>query len=420
MDTLKPSSTSALRLDRQLRIAGWNQQALERAAVGVVGDSDLLASLYVLSAAALGINCLKVIAPRLDATLTDMARKLNPELKLVELEGFYTHPLVGELFSDCPVIVDLSAYGLATKLALEQVFRENRAVVRGYCFQNGNSQGLRVFTYFRGREWQELEKVVPPRNFPGPHSDDGVLDIIVAGLVLEETKNLLMGHRVSGGLISYEHPKIFAVPEALPILIVGAGALGNFVGLGLALSGFTNLTFMDPDVVDPTNLNRQIFFYDAVGRSKAKTLAHRLNRHYHTRARAEVGLFREDTQVEPYRIIIDCVDNFETRIILSEKAKAHGKILISGGTGVSAGQVVVYHPAQGGPTPAELLGLYEIVNRRGLDSYPRRREACIYQPDPAIIMTNQIVGGLMADACRLLALGGQPPNLFYERGVFLT
>jgi hypothetical protein len=95
-------------------------------------------------------------------------------------------------------------------------------------------------------------------------------------------------------------------------------------------------------------------------------------------------------------------------------------MLISGGTGVSAGQVVVYDPTQRGPTPAELLGLHEIVDRRGVGSYERTREACIYQPNPAVIMTNQIVAGLMVDACRLLVAGENPPNLFYENAAITT
>jgi len=420
MNATKFKSASALRLDRQLRIDGWNQRALDEAVVGVVGDDDLTASLFLLSAAALGINRLKVIAPCLDATLIDVAKKLNPDLRLTVLEGFFSHPLIGGLFADCRIIVDLSSYGLAAKLALEQAFQENRAVIRGCCFEDRGSQGLHVFTYFKGREWQELEQVMPPRNFPEPRVRDRVLDIIVAGLALEETKNLVMGRQPSPELITYRRKKIPPAPKDLPILVVGAGALGNFVGLGLAFSGFANLTFIDSDVVEPTNLNRQIFFYDAVGRSKADTLAARLNQHYHTRAHAVVGYFREDTDVTPYDLIIDCVDNFETRLVLSEQAQAHHKMLISGGTGVSAGQVVVYDPTQRGPTPAELLGLHEIVDRRGVGSYERTREACIYQPNPAVIMTNQIVAGLMVDACRLLVAGENPPNLFYENAAITT
>jgi molybdopterin/thiamine biosynthesis adenylyltransferase len=172
--------------------------------------------------------------------------------------------------------------------------------------------------------------------------------------------------------------------------------------------------------VDPTNLNRQIFFYGAVGQNKAETLAARLNRHYGTRAQALTGYFRDETDVSPYRVIIDCVDNFETRIVLSEQAKRHGTMLISGGTGVTAGQMVVFDPARGGPTPAELLGLYEIVDRRSLGGYQRTREACVYQPNPAVIMTNQIVAGLMVDALRQLAAGRHPINLFYDQGLILT
>jgi molybdopterin/thiamine biosynthesis adenylyltransferase len=420
MDAVTSHRGSSLRLDRQLRVEGWDQRALDQAVIGVVGDDDLLASLFLLSAAALGVNRLKVLAPRVDGALTDIARRLNPELRLTVLEGFFSHPWLGDFFADCPVIIDLSAYGLAAKLALELAFRENRAVIRGRCFEEGGFQGLQVFTYFKGREWQELEQALPPQNFPGPHFDDGVLDIIIAGLALEEAKNLLMGGRVSQELISYRRQKLPPPQDAPSILVVGAGALGNFVGLGLAFAGFTDFTFMDSDRVDPTNLNRQIFFHDAVGRSKAETLAARLNRYYGTRARAVDGYFREDADVTPFEMLIDCVDNFETRIVLSDKARVHRKRLISGGTGVLAGQAVVFDPDRGGPTPAELLGLSEIVDRRGIGSYERTREACVYQPNPAVIMTNQIVAGLMVDAARLLLAGEETPNVFYDRAAIKT
>lgn len=417
---LAPSSrVSALRLDRQLRIDGWDQQALEQAAIGVVGDADPTASLFILSAAALGINRLKIIASHLDRTLIDIAARLNPELRLGMLEGFYSHPLLGDFFSDCRIIVDLSSYGLAAKLAVEKAFRENRAVIRGCFTADSDSEGLHLFTYFKGREWQELEQVMPPRNLPGPHFHDPVLGVISAGLALEETKNYLMSRAVSPQLITYRRGKIPPSSNDHAILVVGAGALGNFVGLGLAFAGFSNLTFMDPDVVEPTNLNRQIFFYDAVGRHKAAALADRLNQHYRTRASGLVGYFREDADVTPYDVIIDCVDNFESRVVLSDKAKQHGKMLISGGTGVAAGQVIIYHPAWDSITPAELLGLPEIVQQRGSGSYERTRLACIYQPNPAVVMTNQIVAGLMVDACRQVLAGLRPPNLFYENAAII-
>ncbi|NWG10131.1 MAG: ThiF family adenylyltransferase [Nitrososphaerales archaeon] len=313
----------------------------------------------------------------------------------------------------------MSSYGLAAKLALEKAFRENRAVIWGCFVADRDSEGLHIFTYFKGREWQELGQLLPPRNLPAPHFHDPVLGIISGGLALEETKNFLMGHAVSPELITYRRKTIPRFSGNHAVLVVGAGALGNFVGLGLAFSGFSNLTFMDPDVVEPTNLNRQIFFYEAVGQNKAAALAERLNQHYQTRACGLVGYFGEDTDLTPYNIIIDCVDNFETRVILSEKAKEHGKMLISGGTGVAAGQMITYDPDLDGSTPAELLGLPEIVRQRGSGSYDRNRLSCISQPNPAVVMTNQIVAGLMVDACRQLLAGRRPPNLFYENAAIM-
>ena len=113
-------------------------------------------------------------------------------------------------------------------------------------------------------------------------------------------------------------------------------------------------------------------------------------------------------------MVFDCVDNFETRIVLSEKCKDQGKMLISGGTSADAGQVVVYHPLKSGATPAELLGLYEIVGTRSVATPLRERASCTYQPDPSVIMTNQITAGFMVDSYRMLLDGQEARNIFYD------
>lgn len=402
------------RLDRQLRIAGWNQRALEEARVGVVGDSDRLASLFLLSAAALGINDVVVIAPWLDERLLDIARRVNPAFNLTFIEGFYTHPVLDDLFDGCQVLVDLSRYGLANKLLLEKGFWDSVPVVRGFCHCQDGWEGFRVFTYLRGREWQELEQLVAVPNLPHPHSDDGVLDIVVAGLVLEEVKNVLMRRNVSEEMITYRR-EVLAPSDGQPNLcVVGAGALGNFVGLALAYAGFRHITFMDPDEIETTNLNRQVFFWDAEGLPKAEVLAERLNERFGTCARACVASFTEETDVSAYDAVFDCVDNHETRIVLSETCKAQHKVLISGGTSVEAGQMVVYDPVRHQETPAELLGLYELVAQRERERRSPATTACIEQPEPAVIMTNQIVAGFMVDACRRLRTGQEPQNVFYD------
>jgi hypothetical protein len=402
------------RLDRQLRIEGWNQAALAGASIGVVGDADLLTPLYLVSAAALGLNRVVVIAPELDGRFLNLARRINPVFDVQFIEGYYTHPALGELFTRCTVIVDLSRYALANKLLLDKGFEENIPILRGLCFADEDEQGCRVFAYRRGREWQELEEVLSPYTFPRPHGDDGVLDVIAAGLVLEQTKNTVLGWRVSPDVIRYQSRRTAPVRAGPRVCVVGAGALGNFVGLGLALSGFRQLTFMDPDVVEATNLNRQILLSDGIGRPKAEVLSASLNTLFGTDAAARVTYCTSDTDISAYDVVFDCVDNFETRIVLSEKCALERKILISGGSSVESGQVVVYNPEQQDRTPAELLGLYDIVDRRAIDTYHRARESCVYQPDPSVITTNQIIAGLMVDACRMLLEGQQPENVFYD------
>ena len=402
------------RFDRQLRIRGWDQKALDEAKIGVVGDDDLLASLYIISAAALGINNIAVIAPLLDKNLINTARRINPRLRLTHLQGFYTHPLVDDIFNDCKILVDLCHYGLANKLLLEKGYRESIPIIRGFCYEENGQEGFKIFTYLRGREWQELYQLICPNNLPKGHFDDGVFDIIVSGIALEETKNILMHGKVSGSIISYERNKLKAEASDQRILVAGSGALGVFLGLGLAYTGFQQCTFMDPDVAETTNLNRQILFYDAVGKSKAETLARRLKNSFGIKADAWIEYFKRHTDISSYDVIFDCVDNFETRIVMSEKCKEQKKTMISGGTNVDAGQVVVYHPTKDKRTPAELLGLYDIVDERDVDSPERVRASCKYRPDPSVIMTNQIIAGFMVDSYRMLLAGQEPKNIFYD------
>lgn len=403
------------RLDRQLRIPEWNQGTLTYARVGVVGDDGLLSALYLLAAAALGINQVRVVAPGLDERLVSLAKKLNPEWRLTHFQGYYTHPWCQEVFRSCNLVVDLSQYGLADKILLEQAFQQRLTVIRALSWQDEGEEGFKIFSYVQGREWLDLQEIVCPLNLPGQtKANDGVLDIIAAGLILEETKKVLLGESLSPEVISYRRPRLARTSRWPAIGVMGAGALGNFVGLGLALAGFQHLTFIDPDDIELTNLNRQVFFAEAVGAGKAETLAARLNQWFGTQAVGVKDYFREGSDISGFEVIFDCVDNFSSRIALSKACAAAGKILISGGSDVGAGQVVVYHPDLQPQTPAALLGLDDIVAQRPPAQWQRERAACVYRPDPAVIMTNQIIGGFMVEAFRNVWAGQEAPPLFYD------
>ena len=402
------------RLDRQLRIEGWDQRALDEAKLVLVGDDDLLESVYLLSASALGVNNIVVIAPRLDGKLCDMALKINPALNVVHLEGYYVHPVLDDVFIGCHAIVDVSNYALANKLLLEKGFREGVPIVRGLRYESDGEQGVKIFTYMRGREWQDFEEILSPANLPGDHFDDGVLDVIAAGIALDETKNILMGREVSEEVIQYQRKTIRPAAVDPAIVVIGAGALGNFVGLALGYAGFRRITFIDPDVVDITNLNRQVLLYDGIGLSKAEILAERLNGFFGTAAVGLGASFAPDTDISPYDVVFECTDSFESKIVVSEKCQEAGRVLISGGTSADAGQAVVYHPEGGGGTPAEVLGLYDIVAKRQIETDKRGMAACVDRPDPSVIMVNQIIAGFMVDSYRRLLDGQETPNTFYD------
>jgi molybdopterin/thiamine biosynthesis adenylyltransferase len=407
------------RLDRQVRIPGWHQKALARARVGVVGDDPWLTGLVAASAAALGINRLTVVAPELDPRLTSAAQGLNPDLDLAFFPGFLSHVFLEDLLKGCQVLIDLSHHSLATKLLLTLAHQEGLPLVRGYDFEKDGAAGIRLFTYQKGREWRELLSILPRTQLPSPYRGDPVLARAAAGLVLEETKKLLLGEIVTPEVVSYlqggndSHAKEQRRQD-IPIALVGSGALGNFVALGLAALGFSRLTFIDPDPVEITNLNRQILFWDKVGEPKARALAERIMEWFGITPQAKISYVIRETDLSEYSVIFDCTDNFASRIVLSEKCRDHGQVLISGGTGVAAGQVVVFNPAKAGPTPAELLGLYDLVGPGDAEVSKRERASCIYAPEPAVIMTNQIIGGLMVDAFRRLLAGEAPPNIFYD------
>jgi hypothetical protein len=398
------------RLNRQLLIEGWNQEALDNAQIGIIGDDDSLASMYLMSSAALGINDFVVIAPSLDERLINVAKSVNPELKIKFVKGNYTSQNLNCLLEDCDIITDVSHYGLANKLSLNLGYDKYKPVIRGL----SDEEGFKVFTYERGREWSELESIISQPSFPNEHFDDPVLDMIASGILLEETKNKLMNEKISNELIVYNREPLADIDKSDNILVIGAGALGNFVGLGLGYSGFENITFMDPDVAEITNLNRQILLYDGVDKSKSATLAKRLKEFFGINAKSREQYFNSSSRIHNYDVIFDCVDNFETRIVLSEKCKAKNKILISGGTNVDAGQSVLYNPDVDDKTPAELLGLYDILGQRKLENYTRERASCVYRPDPSVIMTNQVIGGFMVDAYKRHLSGQTIENIFYD------
>ncbi len=130
-------------------------------------------------------------------------------------------------------------------------------------------------------------------------------------------------------------------------LIVGAGGLGSPAALYLAAAGVGRITLVDDDVVELSNLQRQILHAMAgLGRPKAESgrdalLA--LNPDVRVRAlveRLDDSRLRE--LVQEADVVLDCCDNFATRHAINRACVAARKPLVSGAAIKFSGQISVY------------------------------------------------------------------------------
>lgn len=133
------------------------------------------------------------------------------------------------------------------------------------------------------------------------------------------------------------------------VLIVGIGGLGSPAAMYLAASGIGRLTLADDDVVDLSNLQRQIAHGEAtVGRSKVQSAAERVAALNSTVAVCPVARRLEGepltSAVEEADLVLDATDNMATRVAINEACVAARTPLVSGAAIRMEGQVAVFDP----------------------------------------------------------------------------
>jgi len=130
-------------------------------------------------------------------------------------------------------------------------------------------------------------------------------------------------------------------------LVIGAGGLGSPAALYLASAGVGTITLIDPDVVDVTNLQRQIAHTLArVGTAKvesAAAAAHAINPDPRIVALVERAHGeRLSALVAAADVVLDCSDNYATRHAVNAACVAHAKPLVAGAAIRFDGQVSVW------------------------------------------------------------------------------
>lgn len=165
------------------------------------------------------------------------------------------------------------------------------------------------------------------------------------------------------------YSRVLAVPEigaegqarisAGSVLMVGAGALGSIVGLYLAGAGVGRIRVVDPDVVDVTNLHRQVAYAEELcAQPKAPLLARRMHMLNSTitvdAVQSLVNAHNFDELSQGYDLIADCTDNPLTKQLLSALSLKAGKMCVTGGVDALTAQVFVTRPH--GPAYADVFG----------------------------------------------------------------
>lgn len=140
--------------------------------------------------------------------------------------------------------------------------------------------------------------------------------------------------------------------KASSILIVGAGGLGSPVSMYLAAAGVGRIGLVDHDVVELTNLQRQIIHGTSrIGERKVLSARDRLA---DINPEVEVVLFDEPFTSEnaeqiskPFDLLIDASDNFPTRYLINDLCVLTGKANVSGSVSRFDGQVSVFWAEKG-------------------------------------------------------------------------
>lgn len=134
------------------------------------------------------------------------------------------------------------------------------------------------------------------------------------------------------------------------VFIAGAGGTGSAASIYLAIAGIGKISICDFNVIEIANLNRQILHYDTrIGKSKAfsaKATLEKINKNVEVIPLHEkINKSNVADLIGDCDIILDCLDNFETRYILNEYAVRKKIPLVLGVIYGTEGQVsFIQHP----------------------------------------------------------------------------
>jgi molybdopterin/thiamine biosynthesis adenylyltransferase len=173
--------------------------------------------------------------------------------------------------------------------------------------------------------------------------------------------------------------------KAARVLVVGAGGLGSPALMYLAAAGVGTIGVIDADVVEGSNLQRQVIHTDdRIGMPKvfsAETAMRALNPFIEVLPyNRKLDETNAATLVADYDLVLDGTDSFDTRSLVNRACVAAGVPLISGAIAQWEGQLGLFDPARGGPCYACVFPV-----KPAPDLVPTCAEAGVAAPLPGVI-----------------------------------
>lgn len=226
---------------------------------------------------------------------------------------------------------------------IETIFLENISLIvdcnndfdkKNNCLNLANKIGLPYISLASNRHSFEVSfNVLPENNYE--NFDAGYFtSSFASAIAIDEIRKLyykLPDDQISPGCLSYNlfnnerigFSKLEKFkPKKSEILLIGAGGIGSNMAMNLALEGY-NVNIYDHDVVEESNLNRQIFYHDNIGKNKSQILGEFCKKSKlagkiipHSKKFSLKELF----DLNNCSIIVSCVDNWKTRLELNDLA----------------------------------------------------------------------------------------------------
>lgn len=150
------------------------------------------------------------------------------------------------------------------------------------------------------------------------------------------------------------------------IAIIGCGGLGSAVAVYLAASGIGHLHLIDYDLIDKSNLHRQVFYgIKDIGKPKTAILKDHILKisPFVQVSRSDLPVTKAsiDKELNEYPVIIDCTDSLKTKYLLNDYCVISGKVLIYGSLYKHDGYVGTFNTNSEGSPSSNLRDAFPAI-----------------------------------------------------------